>query len=130
MKNMDDSNIEIGYIEYAKDMVNMTEIDNDEDTPIEKDKKMPNYNKPPRDQKWENEGFANDTVCKTRWNVDPGTNLTEMKYKYGKNYALNVTREDNKTFTVTICERMQKLPERRYKNGTYTKIKELKEAEK
>lgn len=76
-RKMNDSNIEVGFIEYKKSFINATERDgrNSSETKDSRRWKMPDDDRPPRNQSWEDSGSQNKT-CKTRWNVDPSTNLT------------------------------------------------------
>lgn len=81
---MNDSNIEVSYIEYSKDQIYLGEEDADGDTSNDKGNKMPNMDKPPRNQTWSDNGFANASSCNTTTGVDGSTNITEWKYELGK----------------------------------------------
>lgn len=79
---------------------------------------MPDNDRPPRNQSWEDMGKQNETSCKTNYSVDPTTNLTEYALRLGRNYAIRVKKELNNTYTITICARGQYKPRRRRNNGT------------
>jgi hypothetical protein len=88
-KDMDDDNVELNFIEYEKSFLNATELDKRDNTEDKNSRKwkMPDDDKPPRNQSWNDMGKLNETLCKSK--TMPGnTDINEFKLSYGKAYAI------------------------------------------
>lgn len=114
---MNDSNVELSFIEYEKSFLNATELDQRDGTEDKNSRKwkMPDDDRPPRNQSWKDMGQLNKTLCKSKeWAAD--TNITAFKLKYGKAYAVKVTKDESTgLYTITVCSRGQFKPKRKYK---------------
>jgi hypothetical protein len=129
---MNDSNVDISFIEYKKSFINATDLDgrNSSENKNSRRWKMPDSDRPPRNQSYGDVGKLNQTACKTNYSVNPSEfNITAYSLRLGKNYAMRVTKNQNNTYTVTICSGKQYKPRRRRTNNdTYTEKEDMENA--
>lgn len=119
---MDDSTVEVSFIEYEKEYINATEKDNYNETDKNSRRtKMPSDDKPPRNQTYKDMGKMNNT-CNVTWNVPLDFNVTELALSYGKSAAIKIQEETNGTLTLKICKRKQYKP--RTRNNTDGSVKD------
>ena len=93
---MNDSNTEISFIEYKKSFINRTEKDgyNSSESKESRKRKMPDDDRPPRNQSWSNMGKMNKTKCVYNYSVPANTvndNATEIELKVRGKAKVNVT---------------------------------------
>lgn len=76
---MNDSSVEISFVEYKKSFVNGTEVEGDDsrETSRTKEWKQPDDDKPPRNQTWEDMGKMNST-CTYNFSVPTTTDLAAL----------------------------------------------------
>lgn len=114
---MNDSNVEINFIEYEKTFLNATELDSRDSTEDKNTRKwkMPDGDRPPRNQTWKDMGNLNSTLCKTK-DFPADTDIVAFKLQYGKAFVVRVTQNTGTgTYSITVCSRGQFKPKRKYK---------------
>ena len=93
---MNDSNIDISFIEYKKSFINATDLDgrNSTESRTTRRWKMPDSDRPPRNQSYGDMGRLNQTACKSNFSIDPSTlNTTEFRLRLGRSAAIKITLE-------------------------------------
>jgi hypothetical protein len=115
-ENMDDSNVEVSFIEYEKKYVNATSTDSYDSSESKESRKtkMPSDDKPPRNTEYGDMGSMNKT-CESEWSVSLDTNIEAREAFLDEGFIMKVIEEDNSTYTIHTCERGQFKPKRKYK---------------